>query len=306
MPVILENPYCSLEAVKRVLKFDEDDTTRDDALKASINDASRWLDRFLGRDFFFHDHSVAFLEFDDDSDQSEGKLWLPYVPVIQISEVYLGESLLLEEVDFSIVRRIDGSAYLLNHDGAWTLSRPDNTVKVYGTFGYAQTSYWTVTEAGDAANQLSNWTLNNLTSTDVLYWRLIEASPTEATVEIYLEEAHTNLVASGTGLKASTITLTQENASGISGSVVVNYTADDDETTNTLTPIQPATDTTQIPTGIPGYISFCAAQIAAVFSGHDRKEVVGLDGVKTSIVNNAIPKTVFDALGSKKANSVLV
>lgn len=54
-----------------------------------------------------------------------------------------------------------------------------------------------------------------------------------------------------------------------------------------------------IPTGLPEEIRWCAIQIAAAFTGHNRKEVVGVDGSKESIIDRSIPKPVYDMLGRK-------
>lgn len=306
MATTLRNPYCTVEEVKRELKFEVTDVSRDDDIKLAINNATAWIDEYTGRDYRFHDHSIEGLEFDENSDIDGNHLFLPNMPVIGITSVTLGGVTLIDGTDYKLIRVRNGENYLSSLNGDWDLSQPDNTLLVYGTFGYRQTSYWTVTEAGDTANQLSSWTLNNLDSDAVLYWRLAEESLTECKLEIFLEEEHTNLIASGVGLKNSTITLEEQNASGVTGSVTVAYTADDDDDANTLTPIEPSTDTTEVPQDIPPFIRFAAAQVAAVLSGHDRKEVVGLDGQKTVILNNQIPKTVYDTLGTRRKNSVMI
>ena len=70
---------------------------------------------------------------------------------------------------------------------------------------------------------------------------------------------------------------------------------------NTVTVGLLVVDRTQVPTGIPGYISLATRLVAAAFSGHNRKEVVALDGGKNSLVSTEIPKTVFQMLGEKPA-----
>lgn len=54
-----------------------------------------------------------------------------------------------------------------------------------------------------------------------------------------------------------------------------------------------------VPTGIPQEIQWATIQVAAAFTGHNRKEVVGVDGTKESIIDRSIPKTVYDLLGRK-------
>lgn len=61
-----------------------------------------------------------------------------------------------------------------------------------------------------------------------------------------------------------------------------------------------------VPTGIPGHINWAAVEIAAAFSGENRKQVAGLDGEVMEVNTTSIPKSVFDVLGSKSARSILV
>ena len=97
------------------------------------------------------------------------------------------------------------------------------------------------TEAGDAANQVSNWLIQGITSSNtatgyILYWGLANVTTTR-TVTLY--KAATMLtadkVASGTRTGDGSITLTEQNNSGISGTVTVAYTVDDSTSANTLT-----------------------------------------------------------------------
>lgn len=57
-----------------------------------------------------------------------------------------------------------------------------------------------------------------------------------------------------------------------------------------------ATDA-DVPEGLPPMITQCTILVAGAFSGHNRKEISGLDGQATSILSNEIPKTVFQILG---------
>lgn len=98
-----------------------------------------------------------------------------------------------------------------------------------------------ITEAGDAGNMMSSWSFSNLNATNsnagILYWELSTAGGTTHTVNIYKDSAGLNLVASGTIVGDGTCTLTAQNGSGLSGSVVVVYGGHDDNTisANTLT-----------------------------------------------------------------------
>jgi hypothetical protein len=98
--------------------------------------------------------------------------------------------------------------------------------------GYSHYTIAEIVEAGDAANQLSNWVLaggdNNNTNNGVLYWKLTDVAGTR-TVSLYKNSdgAAGNLVAQGSRAGNGSITLTAQNASGLSGTVTVTYSGDD-------------------------------------------------------------------------------
>ena len=121
-----------------------------------------------------------------------------------------------------------------------------------------------IVEAGDAANQLSGWTLvgENFTNTDdgYLYWGLTDSGG-DRTVSLYKDSgaAAANLVAQGTRTGDGAITLTAQNSSGLTGTVTVAYSGDDvTYTANILTTAlinaqkydASAIATTQIPFGV--------------------------------------------------------
>jgi hypothetical protein len=54
-----------------------------------------------------------------------------------------------------------------------------------------------------------------------------------------------------------------------------------------------------VPTGIPGQITQACIQIAAAVSKHNLKDVVGLDGLKTSLVETDIPRSAKELLGGR-------
>lgn len=59
----------------------------------------------------------------------------------------------------------------------------------------------------------------------------------------------------------------------------------------------PQTAATAVPTGLPPHINRAAVMLAAVFTGHLSKEVVGIDGTKSTVVTKDIPKAVREILG---------
>lgn len=99
---------------------------------------------------------------------------------------------------------------------------------------------WTGTKAlGDAHEQLSDWSVTGATmsNTDAgtLYWNLTNSGSTR-TVNAYKDsaEAAGDLVLQGTSSGDGTITLAEQNSSGLSGSVTVAYTTDDTDSANLL------------------------------------------------------------------------
>lgn len=98
-----------------------------------------------------------------------------------------------------------------------------------------------LTEAGDAASQLSAWYLTGITDSfiatgNILYWSLTNVDTTR-TVKLYSNSAMTAgyLVAQGSRTGDGSITLAEQNDSGISGTVTVAFTIDDATSANTLT-----------------------------------------------------------------------
>ena len=330
MPYTLVNPYCTLAQLNDELKRSQADVSIDDELNEAIVNGSRWIDNYLGRDFFFHDHAVDALEFDQFSDQIlEDKIFLDW-PVLAITEVLIGTTALTLNTDFSVKGKAPHENRILtllpaawntsvpstwsrelqsNQTNRWNISRPDAVFAIKGTFGYSQAFFRTVTEAGDAATQLSNWDMAGLTGA-VLYWQLADVAGS-ARIRLYSDAAFANLVAEGTGAHISTVTLTAQNSSGISGTVDVNYSIDDVDVANTLTPDVAVVDRTQVPTGIPEHINLACRLIAAALSGHNRKQVVAADGSRTDgfpdggtkvdFIDRTIPRIVYRMLGRQKA-----
>lgn len=202
MPALL-NPYCTVEVLKRELKFPQGDSGRDEDLKDSINKASRWVDNYTQRNYFQHDHSST--------------------PVVLTSfdEVAFGNLLFIKK---------NGVRLRIN---TITEIKENGTVLTVGThYAVRDSEIWRV--GGD--------------------WVIGESSPNVIEVK------------------------------GLFG--------------------YPQAAVTDVPTGLPEVISLATQLVAAALSGHNRKEVVGLDGQKQSILNNEIPKTVFAMLG--RQNPVLV
>lgn len=118
MPVTLLRPYCSVTEVRAVCG--NNDTAIEDKLKESINTASRFIEDLLRRDFVLHDHSSDALVVHKASVQKAImglELYLPYAPIIQITEIDEDGTVLIEHDEFEIdtklgiVARIGAAAW---------------------------------------------------------------------------------------------------------------------------------------------------------------------------------------------------
>lgn len=129
----LENPYTTVDAVKAEIRNSSaDQTTIEDA----INAASRWVDEYLKRTFYQRDHSSDALVFKVlDRVDIEREVFLPHYPIIELTEVKLGDDVLVEDDDFT-VDLVNG--ILLHLSGNWNIQTPDRHLSIKGKFGYAQ------------------------------------------------------------------------------------------------------------------------------------------------------------------------
>jgi len=90
---------------------------------------------------------------------------------------------------------------------------------------------------GDVSTQLSSLVLADIASDNtnrgIVYWELTNTGSTRK-VDLFKDVAKASLVASGTRTGDGSITLTEQNSSGLSGSVTVTYTTDDTDAGNTI------------------------------------------------------------------------
>lgn len=148
MPFIATNPYISLAELAEELKAPIPDPSLEtepeeiakvqaelDKWHRAIERASRFVDDWLGEDFFEHDYSTVPLIFDQFSKgvYSE-KIFLPSKPVIAITRIDYGTETFVADTDYVV----DPSGIVYNVRGNWNPSRPDGLVKIYGTFGFPQ------------------------------------------------------------------------------------------------------------------------------------------------------------------------
>lgn len=197
------NPYTTLTLVKRELKFTESRTDVDGELVNAINRASRYVDDFTSRDYFFHDQSVTPLTYSDRSPEVAGAvLSLPW-PIITLTAITLGDLALVEGVDFLRVN-------------------PN-------------------------ANQIQGAKLYRLSGAKYRPWNI---------------------------LPTALLTLT-----GIFGYAQGN-----------------PTNAAAVPIGIPARVANATIQIAAAMSGHNRKQIIDLNGQAQDVANNKIPDTAIEML----------
>lgn len=86
-----------------------------------------------------------------------------------------------------------------------------------------------ITEANDTGNALSSWVLAgvrpgvNTSDAGIIYVTLTDESPGagQATINLYSDAAKTALVATGSGNDSTTVTLSESNDSGLSGTVAL-------------------------------------------------------------------------------------
>lgn len=306
--VTLINPYVSLVDLKAELKMKEDDTQYDDTLLTAINLASRWVDDYRGRDYFGHDFRAAPLLVDGFSDAIfDDVILLPHI-IRGISELKEGGTVLpasafmFRQPPNALDRR------LWRLGGKWISGPPPSgTVEIKGKLGGDQ---WVSLDPEISVTPTHpNYDLI-LTNEDpvlnnaLLYWELIDAGGNTASLRFFSDEAHTVEVANiGGGLPVSTPwneeVISEVDDSGYTGLVSSGPISPPDTYIGTVQLKNDVLDSTLIPTDLPPTINLAAKLVAAALSGHNRKEVAGLDGTRVEIHDNRIPPTVFQMLGRR-------
>jgi hypothetical protein len=146
------NPYCTADDVfaelRDVLPAEGADK-RNQVLQA-IESASRYVDRWRGRDYYFHDHSVTPIEVDEyDSGYTKQAIYLKVSPAIGTVTVNLASIAQTADLDYVLVSKAhqDGTTALqivpLSRLGtgsrSWNLNRRlGDILTIYGLFGYDQ------------------------------------------------------------------------------------------------------------------------------------------------------------------------
>ena len=146
--VTAQNPYCTIEEVLEELRWNaaeapEGSAVRD-RIQRAINDASRYIEAWTGRDYLVHDFTTNALVVDEFQRLTlEGKLWLPYGPKISITSVTVESTVWVEEEDYVAVDELEpvGSYRTTLHSlrENWSPKRSaDRLIEIDGKFGYDQ------------------------------------------------------------------------------------------------------------------------------------------------------------------------
>lgn len=131
------NPYCRVADVQH--EASNTDASDAGALEAEIPAASRWVDWYCKRDFYYHDHQTTALQVDE-SWFAKNRIYLPW-PTLSLTEITVdGE--VLDPSLYVKVKDPCGISSMIVRDGLWrdvsgeNLSLPVE-VLLKGTFGYA-------------------------------------------------------------------------------------------------------------------------------------------------------------------------
>ena len=130
----LVNPYCTVAQVRAELR--NTSSSIETTIEEVINAASRYIDEFKGRDYYLHDHLTDPLIIDADGQcVVDDWIFLPYRPVISVTEVRVGDEVWVENEDYRVK-----PDRIISLKGAWPKSNdPDCYIQIKGKFGYEQT-----------------------------------------------------------------------------------------------------------------------------------------------------------------------
>lgn len=128
----LVNPYCTVAQVQAETNNTDSGLTA--RFEEAIDQASRYIDAWCGRDWFQHDYSSTPLYIRERSALLDGGIiWLPG-PVIAFTSITYQSSLLTAGVDFTR----DGNM-VMKAEGDWEPGRLDSeAIAVRFAYGYAQ------------------------------------------------------------------------------------------------------------------------------------------------------------------------
>ncbi len=301
----IERGYCSRAQVIEDLRNKAVD---EDVIAYAIEAASRFIDRFKGRDFIFHDHETSALVIPGPTKLviSEALL-LPKTPVITLTEVTESEVVLVEGVDFMRAGGPNGDFKLLRLKGEWT---DRGTVTLKGTFGFPVLPEPTrVDLTGQVVEVRIAATPDIVKASDLVGVTVTDAD----SGEFVFVFAPGDL----TGLSVGEYPVTvKRDATLIEAmTLAISDTEDDprierlaDGTRKFTIPQGQGWAATMIAANgvgvgdeifaVPAHVNRAAVMIAANLTGHQQKDVAGLDGQLQTILDRSVPKPALDLLGA--------
>lgn len=133
----LVNPYCSVAQVQDELRnSDSSLAVSGGQLETAINQVSRFIDDWKGRDYFQHDHSSTPLKFDrlDRQWVVGDTLWLRYSPIIVLTSVTVANVVWALDTDY-IVKEDDQGSRIISLHGRFALGPCQLEGYVNGIYG---------------------------------------------------------------------------------------------------------------------------------------------------------------------------
>lgn len=301
----LQRAYCTRRQVRDDLRNKAVD---EDTIEAAIHAASRWIDRYKGRDYVLHDHSVTPLTLAPGIAllAREEILLLPKTPVITLTAVTDNGVALVEGTDFVQDGDHSGNWKLVRIDGKWS----GRAVTLQGTFGYAEAPSptridltgksvtVTITASPDIVGDEGDGhvTVTSATSGEFFFeFSAGDLAPLglgewDVTVEYddgELEEMVLEIV---------TAPYEPEQVLDPDGRRRFRIAAGDGWEVKMTAATGPGVGDQVFK--VPGHINRAAVMLAANLSGHQQKDVAGLDGQMQTILDRSVPKPVLDLLGA--------
>ncbi len=260
-----------------------DDSDIATQVEDAINQACRFIDNWKARDYFLHDYTQTELSVDQYDRAIDGdSLWFPHTPTIEINSVTVADEEWTEDEDYLVKEcrliAIGTSSEWTACPGRWPLIGATDRVVINGLFGYMQPR--SLSSAVIVAGG-TGYTVN-----DVL--TVVGGTASQA-AQITVSAVSGGIITAFTVTRAGSYTAVPSSPVSVTGGTGSGAT---------FTPTW-GIMTAVVPTGIPDNIVRAAVLIAAAFSGHNQKEIVGLDGNKEQVTDKAISSTAYKILGAR-------
>lgn len=280
----------------------------EDVIVDAIHAASRWVDRYKGRDFVFHDHTTTAVVIPGPLKLTIGQaLLLPKTPVITLTEVIEGEKTLVEGTDFVAAGGPEGTFKLVRIRGEWL---DGVTVTLKGTFGFevlpqpsrVDITGQTITATIDASPDIvASSATTGVTVTDATSGEFVVVFTPAALAALAVGEYPVSIKRNSTVIEAVTLAVS------------------DTETDPKIERLADGSRKFTIPQGsgwavtmiaatgpgvgdevfaVPASVNRAVVMLAANLTGHQQKDVAGLDGQLQTILDRTVPKPVLDLLGA--------